>query len=460
MKAIEEYLASNRQRFVDELAQFVRIPSVGSDDACHEAMGQAAAWTADRLVQAGLSSEVISTDGCPLVYAESPPVAGAPVCLVYGHYDVQPAGRTDGWRTPPFEPVCREGHLYGRGTSDDKGQILANINSAEGWLKTIGRLPLQLKFLIEGEEEIGGLSIDHFVEANAERLACDCIVVSDGNQFGPGLPAITYSLRGVLCYELRIDGPNRELHSGSFGGCVANPANALADALASLRDARGRVVLPGFYDDVVPLSEAERREWEAMPFDERGFLEELGVDHGHGEDGFSLLERRWARPTFDVCALWGGHCQQPRRNIVPSAAGAHFSFRLAPLQDPQKITLALRQWLTERIPAGLRWELTEHQSSPSVHTPRESRWLDAARLAIEDAFGPGRPPLLIREGASIPVVSTLQQRLKADPLLIGWGQATDNTHGPNERFSLDDYHIAGVAHCHLWKRLANVATGS
>jgi succinyl-diaminopimelate desuccinylase len=282
------------------------------------------------------------------------------------------------------------------------------------------------------------------------------MVISDGNQFGPGVPAITCGLRGLLSYELRIDGPNRDLHSGSFGGCVANPANALADVLASMRNGHEEILLPGFYDDVLPLSDLERCELAALPFDEKLFLEGLGVDASCGEDGFSLLERRWGRPTFDVCGLWGGHCQEARRNIVPAAAGAHFSFRLAPQQEPQKIASVLRQWVTERMPRGLRWELIERQRSPSVLVSRESPWVSAAIGAITDVFG--RPPALIREGASIPIVATLQQRLNADPLLIGWGQNTDNTHGPNERFSLDDYHRAAVTHCHLWRRLAELST--
>ncbi len=456
MKAIEQYLESSRGRFEDELADFVRIASVSSDPGCRAEMDRAAGWTADRLRRTGLTAEIIPTEGFPLVYAESAPVAGAPVCLVYGHYDVQPAGRLDQWSSPPFEPVRREGHLYGRGASDDKGQILAHIQSAEAWLETAGRLPLQLKFLIEGEEEIGGPSVERYLAHHAGKLACDCIVISDGNQFAPGSPAITCGLRGILSYELRLDGPNRDLHSGSFGGCVVDPANVLTKVLASIQDDRGRVLLPGFYDDVLPLSDEERSQWAALPWDEKSFLSQLGLDAGGGEEGFSLLQRRWARPTFDVCGLWGGHDRQPRRNIVPASAGAHFSFRLVPRQEPEKIAGVLRPWVLERIPAGIRCDLRQCQNSPSVLVPRGSPWIEAAMGAIADVFG--RPPLLIREGASIPVVAALQQRLGADPLLIGWGQNTDNTHGPNERFSLDDYHRAAMAHCHLWKRLAELPT--
>ncbi len=453
-----QYAESNRDRFENDLGDFVGIPSVSADSRNAADMDRAAAWIAEQLWQIGFSTAMIPTSGFPLVYAESPPVKGAPVCLVYGHYDVQPADPLDEWTTPPFTPTWCDGHLYGRGVSDDKGQILSHVKSAEAWMQTAGRLPVNLKFLIEGEEEVGSCGLAGFLENNADKLACNYLIVSDGSQFAPGIPAITYGLRGVMYFELRLHGPRRDLHSGSFGGCVANPANVLADLLAGLKDANGRIRLPGFYDDVLPITEQERCGIAALPFDETRFLDDLGMDGGSGEEGYTLLERRWARPTFDVCGLWGGYQGEGRKTVLPASAGAKFSFRLVSRQDPGKITLALRQYLSERMPPGIRWELLDFQSAPSVVASRESPLVHAAAHAITDVFG--QSPLFVREGASVPIVAAFQLKLDTEPLLIGWGQSTDNTHSPNERFSMADYHRAIAANGCLWKRIAESNCGT
>jgi acetylornithine deacetylase/succinyl-diaminopimelate desuccinylase-like protein len=374
--------------------------------------------------------------------------------LVYGHYDVQPPDPLDLWSSPPFEPSRREGNLYARGATDDKGQMLTHVKSAEAWLRTEGRLPVSLKYIIEGEEEVGSLGLEHFLKTSAGRLACDCVVISDGGKFSRDIPAITYGLRGIAYYELRLTGPNRDLHSGSFGGSVTNPANALAHILAALVDGRGKIQVPGFYDDVVPLSDRERKEMASLPFDEARYFADVGVSGAMGEEGYTALERRWARPTCDICGITSGYQGDGAKTVLPAKASAKVSFRLVPNQDPEKITSALRAWLPTVTPPGIRAELIDLHGAPGVLVPLESPYIAAAARAIEQAFG--RAPVYTREGGSIPIVTTFAQSLKADSLLIGWGQDDDNTHSPNEKFCLEDFHRGIKASARLWKELAKI----
>lgn len=455
MAAIDDYLASHASRFEAELCELLRIESISADSQRRSEMEQAAAWVADQFRSLDLATEVIPTDGWPLVYAESPAQPGVPTVLVYGHYDVQPADPLDQWVSPPFEPACRAGQIFARGASDDKGQMFTHLKSAEAWLRTAGHLPVRLKFIIEGEEEIGSANLIEFVRRQSGRLACDVIVISDGAQFGPDQPAITYGLRGIAYYELRVQGPNRDLHSGSFGGAVTNPANAVAAMLAGLVDGQGRVQIPGFYDDVVELSERERSELARLPFDEGQFLRELGVDVAGGEHGYTLLERRWARPSYDVSSLWGGYQGEGAKTVLPATAGAKFSFRLVPNQDPAKVTEGLRRRLSELCPPGVRFELIDHHCSPAVVVSLESPYVEAAARAIARAFG--CRPVYTREGGSIPIVATLHEALRADVLLLGWGQPDDNAHSPNEKFALADFHRAIRASAALWEEIARAA---
>lgn len=452
MATIDEYLAAEAPRFEEELCEFLRIPSVSADPERKADMERAAAWVADQFHQLGFRNEVISTHGHPLVYGESPHVAGAPTALVYGHYDVQPPDPLEKWTSPPFEPVRREGSVYARGATDDKGQMLTHVKSAEAWVRARGGLPINLKYVIEGEEEVGSRALEEFIEAQADRLRCDCVVISDGGKFSRDIPAITYGLRGIAYYELFVRGPNRDLHSGTFGGSVTNPANALTQILSAMIDRRGKVRIPGFYDDVVPLTDRERREFAALPFDEANYFAEIGVSGAIGEEGYTTLERRWARPTFDICGIGGGYQGVGAKTVLPAAAAAKFSFRLVPHQDPAKVTAALRAWLAEACPPGATWELIDHHGSPGVLVPLDSPYIAAAARAIEHAFG--RKPVYTREGGSIPIVLNFYQALKADTLLLGWGQDDDNTHSPNEKFSLDDFHRGIKASARLWEELA------
>jgi acetylornithine deacetylase/succinyl-diaminopimelate desuccinylase-like protein len=454
MKRVIDYITSHRQSFQDDLSALLRIASVSADSRHKADIRRAAEWMVAQFKSLGLVTELIDTKGHPLVYAESPPVAGAPIALVYGHYDVQPPDPLDLWSSPPFEPTVRDGKVFARGATDDKGQMLTHVKSVEAWVKSGERLPLQVKFLIEGEEEVGSQHLEPYVAVNAKKLACDCVVISDCCQFGPGIPAITYGLRGIAYYQLNLQGPARDLHSGTFGGGVTNPANALVTLLAALRDKDGRVQVPGFYDDVVPLTELQREKHRALPFSEDEFKKQVGVEGLSGEAGFTTLERRWSRPTCDINGLTSGYQGEGAKTVLPAKASAKFSFRLVPNQDPKKIGASLRTFLKERLPPGITMELVDHHGAPGVVVSLDSPYIRAAAAAIEAGFG--RAPVYIREGGSIPIVNTFTSELDADVLLLGWGQDDDNTHSPNEKFSLDDYHRGTLASAHLWQELAKV----
>lgn len=450
--ALSEYLDTHREAFEEDLCELLRIATVSADSAFAADVRKGADWMCDHFTKIGLTSELIETEGHPLVYAESPPVEGKPVVLVYGHYDVQPPDPLDEWITPPFEPTVREGRVYARGATDDKGQMLTHVKSVQAWLETAGELPLQVKFLIEGEEEVGSESLSKYIPLHKEKLACDCIVISDTSQFDRGVPAITYGLRGIAYYELLLSGPKQDLHSGVFGGGVTNPANTLSKMLASLIDENGRIQIPKFYDDVVPLSDQEREQFQFLPFDEARFKEKIGVTGLSGESSYSTIERRWARPSCDINGLWSGYQGEGAKTVLPATAGAKFSLRLVPDQDPQKITEALEEFLRSQIPPGIEMELKVFENTPGVMVSLESPFIGAAAAAIEHGFG--RPPVFIREGGSIPIVTCFARELGADVLLLGWGLNDDNIHSPNERFSLTDFHRGIRSSARLWKEIA------
>ncbi|MEO0530626.1 MAG: dipeptidase [Planctomycetota bacterium] len=434
------------------LFELLRIPSVSADSRHKADVERAADWVETRLSGMGLSVERLETPGAPILFAESPPVDGAPVALVYGHYDVQPPDPLDEWITPPFEPTVRDGNVVARGATDDKGQMLTHVLGVESVLKVDGKLPLQVKFLIEGEEEVGSEHLEAVVAANRKKLACDVVVVSDSSQFAPGVPAVTYGLRGIAYYELLVQGPKQDLHSGTFGGGVTNPANVLAKLLAALVDDDGRIQAEGFYDDVVPLTDREREEFAGLPFDEQRFMQQLSVEGVSGEAGFTTLERRWARPTCDINGLWSGYQGEGAKTVLPARAGAKVSFRLVPNQDPQKITAGLRSLLEPLVPEGAKLEIVPHHGAPGVVFSLDSTFMAAASEAIEQGFG--ARPVFIREGGSIPIVGTFAEQLKSDVLLLGWGLDDDNTHSPNEKFNLGDFHRGIHASAALWSELA------
>lgn len=451
MDDINAYLAAHAGQFEEDLSALLEIPSVGADPAHHADVRQAANWVAWQFKEMGLAPELIETIGQPIVYAETPKVPGQPTVLVYGHYDVQPVEPLAEWISPPFTPTRRNGNIYARGATDDKGQMLTHLFSTRAWLKTRGQLPVQLKFVIEGEEEVGSKGIyDYLAKPSAkEKLACDIVVISDTSQFGPGQPAITYGLRGIAFFELKVTGPKQDLHSGTFGGAVTNPINTICQLLASLKDGQGRVQIPGFYDDVAPLTDRERQQFAALPFTDQAFKEQIGVKGLTGEAGFTTLERRWARPTCDVHGIWGG--QQVSKTAIPARAGAKFSVRLVPNQDPEKIIAATRKFLVEQAPPGIEVEVLCSHGARGVLVPLESPYVAAASRAITQGFG--KAPVFIREGGSIPIVTNFRELLGVDTLLLGWGLDDDNTHSPNEKFCLADFHRGIKASAHLWQEL-------
>lgn len=450
----ENYIVEQSDKFENDLFELLRIPSISADPQHRPDVRRAATWVADQFNRIQLKAELLETAGNPIVYAETAAVPGAPIVLVYGHYDVQPPDPLDLWISPPFEPTIRDGNVYARGATDDKGQLLTHIKSAQAWLETAGQIPVQIKYLVEGEEEVGSDNLTPFIQANRERLACDCVVISDSSQFGPDRPAITYALRGLAYFELQLTGPRQDLHSGTFGGAVANPANVLCQLLASLVNERGRVLVPGFYDDVLPLTAEEQRQMAALPFNDADFMRQIGVEGLLGEVGFTTLERRSARPSYDISGLTSGYQGEGGKTVLPARASAKFSFRLVPNQDPRKVASTVEAFLRSRCPQGIKLELLVHLGSQGVVVPLDSPYIAAAKRAIEHAFG--APPLFMREGGSIPVVGTFHDVLGVDTLLLGWGLDDDGAHSPNEKFALADYHRGIQASARLWEELASV----
>lgn len=452
MEAVEQFVARNATQFVDDLKALLRIPSVSADPAYQPDVLRCAEATAEQLRRAGLNVEIVPTAGHPIVYGSRLGKASVPTVLIYGHYDVQPADPFDQWTTPPFEPTERDGCLYARGATDDKGQVLTHVKALQAWFETTGDLPVNVHFVIEGEEEVGSKNLDEFLTSRQIQLKSDVAVVSDTSQYGPGQPAITYGLRGILACEVTLRGPQQDLHSGVFGGAVLNPVNALARLIASLHDDAGRIQIAGFYDDVLELTATEREQFAALPFSEAAFQQSLGIAETWGEAGFTTLERRWARPTCDINGILGGYQGAGPKTIIPASATAKITCRLVPNQNPEALTKALEQHLRDRCPAACRLEFTSWHGADGLVFDPHSRYMQAAQTAITRAFGVA--PVFIREGGTIPVVKTFKDVLGLDTLLLGWGQNTDNLHSPNEHFSLADYQRGILASACLWGQLA------
>jgi len=444
----EAYITSHRNDFESRLFEVLRFPSVSAVETHRPDMRRTAEWFRDLFTAIGLQAEIIDCNnngtGHPLVFAEYvPPTATAktPTILIYGHYDVQPPDPLDLWKSPPFEPTVRDGNVYARGATDNKGQFLTHVFAVESLIKSQSPPSCKIKFLVEGEEEIGGLSLDQFLHTDEgkQKLACDCIVVSDTSQFAPGQPTITYGLRGILACELFLTGPNRDLHSGTFGGSVFNPAIALTKIFSQFTDENGVVQIPQFYDDVLPFTDRERSQFAALPFDEGGFFAKIGLEAGFGEKGYSTNERRWGRPTFDINGITTGYQGEGSKTIIPSRASAKFTCRLVPNQDPIKIAEAVRSYIGTLMPPGITWELVvQHGAAGMSLDIDQSRFVEPMAAALERTFG--KKPVFTREGGSIPIVAQFNHVLQADVLLVGWGQDDDALHSPNEKFSLTSFH--------------------
>jgi acetylornithine deacetylase/succinyl-diaminopimelate desuccinylase-like protein len=451
---IDQYMESHRAAFEEQLKALIRIPSISAQPDHDADTRRAAAFVRDDLASMGLKAELIETKRHPIVRAEWLGAPGKPTLLIYGHYDVQPPEPLEPWHSPPFEPTVRNGNLYARGATDDKGQMFTHLKAAEAWLKTAGKLPVNVKFLIEGEEEVGGASLAAYVAEHADRLACNYAVISDTSQFAPGIPAITYGLKGLAYFEIHVQGANRDLHSGSFGGAVANPLNALATILASLKGEDGRIRIGGFYDDVRPLAGWERAEFAKLPFSEAEFQADLGVTSLEGEAGYTTLERKWARPTCDINGTFGGYAGPGPKTVLPCKAGAKLSFRLVPDQSPEKVERQFRDHVASVCPRGVTYEIHTHHGAPAVLVNVDTPGVHAAVRAIEKGFG--TKPVFMREGGSIPVVGLIKEHLGVDTLLLGWGQSDDNLHGPNEKFSLADFHRGIKSSAYLLQEISDV----
>ena len=443
------YAGDHAEQFTSELEDLLRIPSVSTDSAYADDVRDAAHWLAQNMENIGINHvEVIDTDGHPIVFAEHHTGDDKPTVLVYGHYDVQPPDPVDLWDTPPFEPKRENGTLYARGACDDKGQMFMHVKAAEAYLKQEGELPVNLKFLIEGEEETGSVHLAPFIEANQEKLDADVVLISDTSMFAPGVPSITYGLRGLAYTEVTLRGPDRDLHSGIYGGAVDNPANALSRIIADLHDGDHRITIPGFYDDVRDLTPEERETYAALPFDEERWKEEIDIDAVRTEKGYTTLEAISARPTLDVNGIWGGYTGEGAKTVLPATAHAKISMRLVPNQKTEDIYDKLEAFLKERVPDTMKLEFKRLHGGKPVLVDTESTAMQAAKEAMGDVFG--KEPFFVRNGGSIPVVADFKDILGLDSVLMGFGLDSDAIHSPNEHFGLDRFQkgIASIIRFH------------
>jgi acetylornithine deacetylase/succinyl-diaminopimelate desuccinylase-like protein len=455
--AVESWLAARVDERLDSYRDFLRIPSVSALPEHASDCRRAAEWIADDLRRIGLEHvEVAETGGHPIVYADWLHAPGAPTVLVYGHYDVQPVDPVDLWESAPFEPVARDGSMYGRGSSDDKGQIHMHLRAAEALLATTGGLPINVKYLFEGEEESSSVHLDLWLTTNRDRLAADVAIISDTGFFEGNVPAITVGLRGMMYAQIDVVGPAVDLHSGGYGGVVQNPANALATIIAALKDRDGRIAIPGFYDDVVELSEADRAHFAALPFDEEEYLQRLGLPGLHGESGYSTLERRGGRPTLDVNGLWGGFQGEGSKTIIPAHAHAKVSCRLVPHQDPDRIFDAFRAFVAQVAPPGVTTTVRSLGGGRPSVTPTDHAVTQAAARALEATFG--QAPVFVREGGSIPVCASFETILGQPVVLLGFAQPDSHAHAPNEWMDLANYETGIRTIVRVWHEIAALPT--
>ena len=456
MPTPEEFLEQTRERGLHELEEFLRIPSISSQPEHADDVRRAAGYLAEQYVRVGLqNAEVIETSGHPVVYADWLKATGKPTVLLYGHYDVQPVDPLDLWEKPPFEPQRHDGQLFARGSSDDKGQIAIHWQAVDAWLRTTGELPLNLKVIAEGEEEIGSPHFEEFVQAHRDRLKADYCAVSDTALVAKGWPAITYALRGLIYFELRVEAANTDLHSGLFGGVAPNPAQALAEILVRLKDPSGHILVPGFYAGVRPLSDEERRQLRRIPFDEAELKKTYGLEALAGEPGFTPIERNWARPTLEVNGIWGGYQGPGVKTIIPAWAAAKISCRLVPDQDPNTVKAAIEAYLDLVNPKTVRVSLKDiaGHADPWI-TPIDHPLIQAAARALERVYD--KEPVMVRAGGSIGAVEIIARHLGMPCLLVGFVLPDCFAHAPNERLDLDCFYAGRKAAFHLWEEIAAI----
>jgi acetylornithine deacetylase/succinyl-diaminopimelate desuccinylase-like protein len=456
MQVVIDYLKANQERFVAELCEYLRFPSVSAQSQHQPDMLACAEWLVGHCRQIGLTAEVCPTGGHPIVVAKTPRVqkSSKPHFMVYGHYDVQPVEPLALWTTPPFEPVIRGDSIYARGSTDNKGQNFAHLKAVEAYFKTGTPLPCDLTFVLEGEEEVGSENLGKFLKSHRQELQCHAIVISDTGMPSPKHPALTYALRGIVAFELKVHGPACDLHSGVFGGAVENPAMALCRLLAQVRDKNGRVSIPGFYDGIVPLSPFERRQAALYPLKDATLKKMLGVPELFGERGFTATEQRSARPTFEINGLTSGYQGEGSKTIVPSWASAKITCRLVPDQDPEHVRKIVCAHLRKICPPTVRLDIEAGHGAEAYLVSPESPAARAALRALKSAFG--CEPILMREGGSIPIVNQFKKILGADSLLLGLGLPDDNAHSPNEKFNLECFAKGQLMSANLWQELAGL----
>ncbi|MFN5378507.1 MAG: dipeptidase [Ignavibacteria bacterium] len=452
----QQYLEQNASLYEQQLTEFLSIASVSTDPACADDVKNCATWLADHLTGIGLPTVTIyPTPGHPIVYAEDLSAGeSAPTVLLYGHYDVQPVDPLNLWTNPPFEPVIRDGKIYARGATDDKGQVFLHVKAIEAIYKTDGKLPINIKLLIEGEEEIGSPNLAPFVRENAELLKCNAVLVSDTSMFAPGEPSIVYSLRGLAYMEINVQGPNRDLHSGSYGGAVQNPLNALATIISKLKDEYGHIKVEGFYDDVLALTEQERADLAALGHSDGRLKQDVNVDTLFGEDGYSSIERLGARPTLDVNGFLGGFTGEGAKTVLPARAMAKVSMRLVPHQRHDDIANKFISYVKSIAPPGVSVEITDLHGADPVLVNRDSPAMYAAVRALEETFG--TTCRFTREGGSIPVVLLFDQVLGVPTVLMGFGLNNENAHSPDEHFDLGNFHTGMKAAARYYALVAEM----
>jgi acetylornithine deacetylase/succinyl-diaminopimelate desuccinylase-like protein len=438
MNDILSFVGANRDRYLSELKEFLRIPSISTNRENRSDVKRCAQWVADHMKSIGMQNvKIFQTPGHPIVYSDWLGAVGKPIVLLYGHYDVQPVDPLGLWTSPPFEPSIRGENLFARGSTDDKGQVFVHFKGVEAYLKNTGRLPCNLKMLIEGEEEVGSADLDDFVRDKKEMLKADLALISDTDMFARGVPSITYALRGLAYMEVEVEGPNRDLHSGSFGGSIRNPIHVLGEMIASLHDKNGRVTIPHFYDDVRPLTRKEREAFRKLPFSEKQYMKDLGVKALFGEKGFTTLERVWVRPTLECNGIWGGFIEEGAKTVLPAKASAKISMRLVPDQKSEKIAKLFEKHIKKIAPAAVQLSVKSvHGAEPAI-TSIESPGVRAGAVALKKAFG--KNPLYQREGGSIPIVVQFKELLGVDTVLLGFGLPDGNAHAPDEHLDLNNF---------------------
>ncbi len=447
------YIEKNRERFLNELLDLLRIPSVSADKKFRDDVFRMAETLKGKLEEAGVDfAEICETDGYPIVYGEKIVSEDAPTVLVYGHYDVQPADPYELWDSPPFEPVIKNEKIYARGACDDKGQMYMHVKAFETLVRN-DALTCNVKFMLEGEEEVGSENLGIFVSNNKEKLKADVILISDTAMISLDAPSITVGLRGLSYLEVEVTGPNRDLHSGVYGGAVANPINVLCDMIASLHDEKGRVTIPGFYDKVDELSAEEREALNKAPFDLSAYKKDLDIDDVQGEEGYTTLERTGIRPTLDVNGIWGGYIGEGAKTVLPSKAHAKISMRLVPGQSSAEITKLFSKHFTDIAPSSVKVKVTPHHGGEPAVTPTDSEAYAAASAAFMDSFG--KKPIPTRDGGSIPIVSLFKKELGLDTVLMGFGFDSDAIHSPNEHYGVQNYMKGIETICQFYKHFGN-----